>query len=410
MPHPPYHFYAMKHVTPLLALLVVFALAPVQAQRLTAEETPSPELLAAPDILPTGRTCAVPEPTPAEARAVQQEVARWLASQPDAPSLRGASIPVAFHVVYRKSNGEGNVATSALDAQINVLNAAYGGTGYSFYRYSVDRYGSSGSWFTATNGTSAERQMKQSLATDPRNLLNFYTNKPSGGTLGWATFPWMYAESDYRHGVVVNYGTLPGGYLSPYNQGDTGTHEVGHYLGLYHTFQGGCSESGGDYVSDTPAEASPAYGCPVGRNSCSTGGSDPIRNFMDYTDDACMFEFTGGQSSRMNTYTSYYRPGLGFFQTPPPSFARAEPAAKSEAYPNPFVQSSTIRFTLMAEADVTVRVYDVLGRAVATLVDGRLEAGTHAAVFEADALPSGTYAYRVEIGDAVTTGRMQLVR
>ncbi len=396
---------------PFLSLLVLlFALSPVQAQRsAAAEELPPGLLTAAPDVIPNDRSCATPEVSPAEARAVHQEVEHWLASNPDVGSSRGASIPVAFHVVYQRSNGEGNVSTSALDAQINVLNSAYSGSGFSFYRYSVDRFASNGSWFTATNGSSAEQGMKQNLADDPRNLLNFYTNKPGGGLLGWATFPWMYGESDYRHGVVVNYGTLPGGYLSPYNGGDTGTHEVGHYLGLYHTFQGGCFGSG-DYVSDTPAEASPASGCPTGRDTCSGGGPDPIRNFMDYTTDACMNQFTGGQRSRMETYTSYYRPGLGFLQAPPPDFARAASATAPEVFPNPFVSASTIRFTLDAEAEVTVRVYDVLGRAVATLVDDRLEAGTHAAVFEADTLPSGTYAYRVTIGDAVTTGRMQLVR
>src|SRR5690606_14144525 len=149
--------------------------------------------------------------------------------------------------------------------------------------------------------------MKQALAVTPETHLNFYTCSPSGGILGFAVFPWSFPEDHYQHGVVVLDQSLPGGSAFPYNQGDTGTHEVGHYLGLYHPFQGGCGggdtppgcETGGDQVCATAAEASPAFGCPAGRNTCGTGGPDPIYNFMDYTDDSCMDEFTAGQSARM---------------------------------------------------------------------------------------------------------------
>lgn len=153
-----------------------------------------------------------------------------------------------------------------ISEQINVLNAAFQPHGFAFTLASTDRT-LNDSWYT--DCYNQESAMKNALKKDITRNLNIYTCSPSGGILGWAYFPGNpsdTASNSYLAGVVLLDQSIPGGSASPYNLGDTATHEVGHFLGLYHTFQGGCaksSTSGGDLVSDTPAEKSPAYGCPA---------------------------------------------------------------------------------------------------------------------------------------------------
>jgi hypothetical protein len=254
------------------------------------------------------RGCAVVEPDDTMKARIEAEVDAHLTSLKDRAisSVTGGVIDVYFHVISNGSSG--NISDTMIANQIDVLNDAYAAEGWSFRLVATDRT-SNPTWYTMGYGSSAESQAKNALRRGTADDLNIYTANLGGGLLGWATFPSEYASKPKLDGVVLLWSSLPNGGAEPYDEGDTGTHEVGHWMGLYHTFQGGCNGNG-DFVSDTPAERSAAYGCPIGRNSCKNKpGNDPVQNFMDYTDDACMDQFSAGQDSRMDSQFTTYRFG-----------------------------------------------------------------------------------------------------
>ncbi|RKH10906.1 zinc metalloprotease [Corallococcus sp. CA047B] len=266
------------------------------------EQQPAEETATTAEALPH-RGCATIEPSADEKLEIEAALAGRVQEK---RAVGSVNVPVYFHVI-RKGTGiaNGDVPDSQITAQMNVLNAAYANTPFKFTLAGTDRTTNT-SWFALSQGSTNEKNMKNALRKGTAGTLNIYTANLSGGLLGWATFPSSYTSQPKMDGVVLLYSSVPGGTASPYNLGDTATHEVGHWVGLYHTFQGGCA-SPGDSVSDTPPEASPAYGCPTGRDSCSGGGVDPILNFMDYTDDSCMNSFTAGQSARADSLTATYR-------------------------------------------------------------------------------------------------------
>jgi Pregnancy-associated plasma protein-A len=225
-----------------------------------------------------------------------------------------ATVPVWFHVV---TNGAvGNVTKAEIAGQIRVLNVTFSGgeggadAGFTFELAGVTRT-SNAKWFKAGPG-GIEHEMKRALHRGGPETLNIYSTS-AGAYLGWAYFPPIVDSQSqtYLDGVVIAWETIPGTsdrFAGAFDQGETATHEVGHWLNLEHTFAGGCGPNG-DFVADTPAEKTPTSGCPEGKDTCPEPGLDPIHNYMDYSFDSCYTEFTPGQVQRMRDAWLFYRVG-----------------------------------------------------------------------------------------------------
>jgi hypothetical protein len=257
----------------------------------------------------TLRRCGVKDLTQEEFEAAELDTQHRLKGLEAHEMVTGATINVYFHVITNTA-GQGAMSQTALTNQLNVLNAAYNKAGWSFVQKGVD-VTANDDWYVMQPSTVAEKQCKTALRQGSADDLNLYTANIGGGLLGWATFPKDYTTSPSMDGVVILYTSFPNGTATNYNEGDTATHEVGHWMGLYHTFQGGCREfGGGDGVADTPAEKEANYGCPGTVDSCpDQPGNDPTTNFMDYVYDSCMYEFTNGQFSRITEQWTAYRAG-----------------------------------------------------------------------------------------------------
>lgn len=236
-------------------------------------------------------------------------------------------IPVVFHILRRSNGTTGEVSDTRINQQIDVLNEDFGAFGagapgtntrIQFTLAGVTRH-SNDTWYN--DGGS----YYNTIAWDTDEFLNVYTNT-AGGNLGYAYVPsggGVVGNSFDR--VVVYWSTVgrPAPYGQPYHLGRTLTHEVGHYLGLYHTFQGGCVSvsncfHNGDLICDTSPESGPNFS-PCTRTTC--GDPDPTRNYMDYSDDVCMDNFTPNQAFRMRCTLSNFRVNLADVAPPLPGLA-----------------------------------------------------------------------------------------
>ena len=215
------------------------------------------------------------------------------------------NIPVYFHVVY--SNASENVSDTQIADQMKVLNDDFRKANNDINQVPSEFSGvAADSEITFTYaGTFRHQNSKTSWGTNntvkttyppitPETHLNIWVCDIGGGILGYAQFPGGSSSTD---GVVLLYSSLPGGSAAPYNEGRTATHEVGHYLNLRHIWgDGRCRQD--DFVADTPTSDGANYGCPS-YPTVNCKSTDMTMNYMDYTDDACMYMFSEGQKSRM---------------------------------------------------------------------------------------------------------------
>ena len=182
-----------------------------------------------------------------------------------------------------------------LGDQLRVLNEDYNKTRISFVLEGTYRLVDT-TWATSVDDTD-HLAMKTTLRKGDYKTLNIYFRTVVGesstgsGLFGNCFLPRKVTAGSkqfYQDGCQVLHGTVPGSTISGSNLGKTATHEVGHWLGLSHTFdkhefEDGC-QGPGDYVDDTPREANAARGCPMGRNTCDGDELfDPIHNHMDYS-------------------------------------------------------------------------------------------------------------------------------
>lgn len=269
-----------------------------------------------------GHICATPPPTKeflTESRAVVSAVSKETGVL-EAKGEILARIPLFFHVLQTKS-GKGRLPDQGLANQVKALNKKFRSAGIQFYIEGVQDVRNN-TWFKKCFPVNKKGKMNRKyfkitkkLAVRPASTINVYTCRPPGNYLGFAVIAGFLPENHKWNAIVLHYLTLPGGPSPRYSLGITGVHEMGHYLGLFHTFHPGISgepigcEGDGDEVKDTPYEAEPAYVCKK-RDTCPQPGKDPIRNYMDYTDDVCRRKFSRGQKKRMVNMSLYYRPGL----------------------------------------------------------------------------------------------------
>lgn len=306
----------------------------------------------------------------------EKRMNEWIKNNPQGKKNKiVVTIPVVVHVLWRTASQ--NLSDTRIQEQIDVLNADYrrtnsdtgntpapwksiaadievdfclavrdpndlSTTGIERRQVTTSNIGSTSSYYQYSSG---------GLNVWDRNYyLNIWVCEIGGGTLGYTNgIPPSLAPAN-RDGIVIDYRYFgKTGASAPFNLGRTTTHEVGHWLGLYHTWgDDGGSCSGSDNVSDTPNQADANYGCPAFPRTDACTATSPgviFMNYEDYTDDDCMNMFTNGQKTKMWSAINGSRPGLQSSQGCVPVNQNAPPVCNFSALPTSVFTGDTVQFT-----------------------------------------------------------------
>lgn len=316
------------------------------------------------------------------------------------------TIPVVVHVVHRAVAD--SLSMSRIMSNINSLNADFnfensdtnlipayyrplaGSVNIRFALANLDPQMQPTTGVTYTKTGVASFALDNTIKTtaqggkdiwDRNNYMNIWVGRLNGSVLGYAQMPGGPASSD---GVVIDYryfGTQGTGSQSPYNKGRTVTHEVGHWLGLWHIW--GDANCGNDYVSDTPVSQEANYGCPAyPKITCNNGannnteGGDMHMNFMDYTDDRCMYMFTQGQATRVaNFLTTATRSNLLSSYALTGTAKTLDPSAALQVFPNPSANGIfSLNLDYRIRENARLSIVNALGLTVLNLSADAVEA------------------------------------
>ena len=417
-----------------LALLGLSTSALAQDVRISVSHAPEGSAI-------TRRACGTMEvlatqlaadPAQAQRMAAIEAHAQRLMANPAAQRTAAGTviIPVVVHVLY--NTAAQNISDAQVQSQIAVLNEDYrklnadasktpaqfaglvADVNVQFVLAKRDPAGlattgiihkstKTASW--STNDAVKNSKRGGDNAWDATKYLNLWACNLGQGLLGYAQFPGGAAATD---GVVILYSAFgsrakyaAGTYTTTYDLGRTATHEVGHWLNLRHIW--GDATCGNDQVADTPTQQTSNFGCPAFPHVTCSNAGDMSMNYMDYTDDQCMYMFSTGQSSRMNALFATGGARVGLLTSLGGTAPRAAATtALATAYPNP--ASDVLNVTLPTGTDAaraTVHVFDLAGHEMS-------QAGYNGQdQVRVSSLPRGLYYLTVGTGTNVTRQRFE---